>query len=993
MPAAAARRSATPTAAASRSRRPSTRAPSGSTAGAEASCKNCVKTPRAREAGPLPIRSCERACFLVCPRQTGWLARRRETPSEVYPPRRRCPSACFVGVWWRRLVLSGLPRRCPADPDRRPHDDPERLEADRDGLPELESLHQAWFGRRAQAAVRLAEFGLAGDDRAERQRPDRQQHPKLGGAQPDDPHADDHGAEPALCGLRRRRDVRGHDPRATGFGHLQLRHRRREQQRALRDADGRRHLHDRAGPEQHLAQREFGGGRRERAADDERQRHRAVGRRDAQSADDRGERVRRRCQSDHQRVGDHLRGPLRDHRSRPDRADDARPVDRQLPGLTGWIQHRQLGDVQRRLRERQQPDPVLQRSGHQSVRPHRAAYRPQRPVPAGAEFADLGDDFGERRRHARHEYVQRRRRLPGERRGFRRADAVLRRHRLRQLAGVRRDRTRLDEQPVQSKLHPHLGHEFRGRGRGLLRYRRIGGRVGLADEPGDVVGRDAAKRRDLQGDALRELARRLRRRVPRAQRDVDQHGLLLDEQHQLHHQRHSPSDALMRAFIRPRSQEATELMTMRAIVVASLLVLAGCGGGGGTTPSTGSGANGGSPSGGGSSSSGSIRFVIPNKGSSGASSSRGPAYVSPSSVSLKVTINSIGGNTSIPSSIPNPQTTNLTTTGTNPPCAINAGVETCTVPIPVPTGSVSYTFDLYDATGATGNHLATATQTLTNVAGTNPPVSVGLSGIVAKVAVTGTPAFQLETAASQQLSIVPEDADDNPITGSALYYSGSLLVTDNDTSGTTGLTLGSASTLPAVGASSVTVTSGANDFIYLNYNGAASSDPNFTVSSKFNGPTTIDGSPVSVSLAAFSQQSNNTYTGGSTVTFPPAGGFSGTLNLGTPVTAASGNVKAVTTAAAPTEGAPLAFMRKAAAAVRHTQSGGTFEVLAYLEVTFANQYIFANQPPTFAVTLPATVVDPTATYYIAFYDPVTSTWNDAYLGPVSASGDTLTFTT
>jgi hypothetical protein len=434
-------------------------------------------------------------------------------------------------------------------------------------------------------------------------------------------------------------------------------------------------------------------------------------------------------------------------------------------------------------------------------------------------------------------------------------------------------------------------------------------------------------------------------------------------------------------------------MTMRAIVVASLLVLAGCGGGGGTTPSTGSGANGGSPSGGGSSSSGSIRFVIPNKGSSGASSSRGPAYVSPSSVSLKVTINSIGGNTSIPSSIPNPQTTNLTTTGTNPPCAINAGVETCTVPIPVPTGSVSYTFDLYDATGATGNHLATATQTLTNVAGTNPPVSVGLSGIVAKVAVTGTPAFQLETAASQQLSIVPEDADDNPITGSALYYSGSLLITDNDTSGTTGLTLGSASTLPAVGASSVTVTSGANDVIYLNYNGAASSDPNFTVSSKFNGPTTIDGSPVSVSLAAFSQQSNNTYTGGSTVTFPPAGGFSGTLNLGTPVTAASGNVKAVTTAAAPTEGAPLAFMRKAAAAVRHTQSGGTFEVLAYLEVTFANQYIFANQPPTFAVTLPATVVDPTATYYIAFYDPVTSTWNDAYLGPVSASGDTLTFTT
>jgi len=434
-------------------------------------------------------------------------------------------------------------------------------------------------------------------------------------------------------------------------------------------------------------------------------------------------------------------------------------------------------------------------------------------------------------------------------------------------------------------------------------------------------------------------------------------------------------------------------MTMRAIVVASLLTLAACGGGGGATPSTGSGTNGGSPPGGGSPTSGSIRFVIPNKGSSGASSLRGPAYVSPSSVSVKVTINSIGGNTSIPSSIPNPQTTNLTTTGTNPPCSIVASVETCTVPIPVPTGAVSYTFDLYDAAGATGNHLATVTQTLTNVAGTNPPVTVALSGIVAKVAVTGTPAFQLETAASQQLSIVPEDADNNPITGSALYYGGSLLVTDNDTSGTTGLTLGSASSLPAVGAASVTVTSGANDVIYLNYNGAASSDPNFTVASTFNGPTTIGGSPVSVQLAAFSQQTTTPYSGGSTVGFPAAGGFSGTLNLGTPYSAASGNVKAVTTAAPPTEGAPSAVLRKGAAAVRHTLSGGPFEVLAYFAVTFADQYIFPNQPPTFALTIPATVVDPTATYYVAFYDPITSTWNDAYLGPVTASGDTLTFTT
>jgi hypothetical protein len=436
-------------------------------------------------------------------------------------------------------------------------------------------------------------------------------------------------------------------------------------------------------------------------------------------------------------------------------------------------------------------------------------------------------------------------------------------------------------------------------------------------------------------------------------------------------------------------------MTSRAVVLASLLTLAlaGCGGGGGTTPSTGSQAKGGSPSGGSPSvPSGSIRFVIPSKGTTGSSSSRGTTYVSPSSAAIKVTVNSINGDTSIPTSIPNPQITNLTVGGA---CAVNAGVETCTVPIPVPTGSVSYTFNLYDGANATGNELATGTDTLTNVAGTNAPATVALSGIVTQLHVTPAESLALDTPGDVLLAISPEDADGYAITGTAVYANGSLTVTDNDTSGTTGLSLGAPSaTSIGTAFESVNVTSGANDVIYLNYNGQPSSDPNFTISSQFSSPTPINGTAVAVTLTSFSQTSPPTsYTGGATVGFPAAGGFSATMNLGVPVSAGGGTVTTTTTAAAPTEGAPTSFMRKAAAAVRHTKSVNGASVLAYFEVTFSNLYIFPSQPPTFAVTLPANIVDPTATYYIAFYDPVTATWNDTYLGPVSASGDTLTFTT
>ncbi|HTW83043.1 MAG TPA: hypothetical protein VMD91_03115 [Candidatus Sulfotelmatobacter sp.] len=424
-------------------------------------------------------------------------------------------------------------------------------------------------------------------------------------------------------------------------------------------------------------------------------------------------------------------------------------------------------------------------------------------------------------------------------------------------------------------------------------------------------------------------------------------------------------------------------MIKRAIVVVSLLLLAGCGGGGGgsspahvvapTTPPTT-----GAPT-------ATIRFVIPH-GVSTSSAAKGPSYVSPSSASIKVTITS-----TIPSTVPNPQVTNLTV-GAGQPCTVSAGVESCTVTIAAPTGATTYTFDLYDAPNAGGNHLATGTQTITNTVGvTTPPTTVSLSGIVTQVAVSNSASLTVDAPGSTPLSIVPEDADGNAITGSATYANGSLVVTDNDTSGTTGLTL-SAPATSGVGTSSVTVTSGANDVIYLNYSGAPSSDPSFTISSTFSSTPPVSVSNVTATLTAFSQSQSGTYSGGSTIGFPAAGGFSATMDVGTPTSSVSGSITTVTTAAAPGEGAPSAKLRKNPVSVRHTEGGGSFEVLAYFEITPANEIIFASQPPAFTVTMPANVVTSGAQYYLAFYDPVTSAWNEAYVGPVSASGDTVTFT-
>ena len=245
----------------------------------------------------------------------------------------------------------------------------------------------------------------------------------------------------------------------------------------------------------------------------------------------------------------------------------------------------------------------------------------------------------------------------------------------------------------------------------------------------------------------------------------------------------------------------------RAIVVVLMLALAGCGG-------SSHGSNGVPNPGGSTNSQGTLRLTIPQRaGTSSSSGIRKTTFVSPSSAALQVAIDSINGTVSIPSTVPNDQVTALTTTGTNPPCAVSAGVETCVVAIPLPTGSVQYTFSLYDspAIGTTAKLLATDTQTYTIAAGSNAQLTAALEGVVNSVTVTATP-LTSGVASTQKLAVTADDADNNAIAGLA-PYANAFTLTDGDPSGSTTLSVNGGTAATSVKVSSP------SDVVQLIYNG------------------------------------------------------------------------------------------------------------------------------------------------------------------------------
>jgi hypothetical protein len=256
----------------------------------------------------------------------------------------------------------------------------------------------------------------------------------------------------------------------------------------------------------------------------------------------------------------------------------------------------------------------------------------------------------------------------------------------------------------------------------------------------------------------------------------------------------------------------------RAFAVAIVAALAGCGGGGGGSASpsvvvtpppqpdgsfTANGTN-----------TATLTLKFPVR-SSTAGTKRAPAFVSPSSTQLVVTITSYNGSSTLPSFV-SPATTTiaLTTTGASPNCTISGPTETCTATVPAPPGSVGYTFTLEDGSNTP---LATLATTLTIVQGqANASLAVTLEGIPATVALT-PPALTANTALTAPGSAITfsaADPDGNAIGGTA-PYANPITLTDNDPSGATQLSVNA-----GTAAASVTVAK-PSDVVTIQYSGLA----------------------------------------------------------------------------------------------------------------------------------------------------------------------------
>jgi hypothetical protein len=250
----------------------------------------------------------------------------------------------------------------------------------------------------------------------------------------------------------------------------------------------------------------------------------------------------------------------------------------------------------------------------------------------------------------------------------------------------------------------------------------------------------------------------------------------------------------------------------RTAAVIAVCFLAACGGGGGASmpaPST----PGPSPSG--RIVSVAIAVTVPSIiGSRAASTNRrAPRYVSPATTTIQISVN--GGP---------PQTFAL---GSGAACSAGASTvsQTCAVyVVNAPVGSDTFAVTLLDS----ANHVLSAgTATATIVADTTNTVNITFDGVIASLRVSLANASPpVGNAATIPVSLFPLDAAQYTVVGAPGALP-SIAVSDDDTSGTTGLYLagsdGTCSTQSAPPAASVTTVPSGGQYhqVCLNYTGAA----------------------------------------------------------------------------------------------------------------------------------------------------------------------------
>jgi hypothetical protein len=155
-------------------------------------------------------------------------------------------------------------------------------------------------------------------------------------------------------------------------------------------------------------------------------------------------------------------------------------------------------------------------------------------------------------------------------------------------------------------------------------------------------------------------------------------------------------------------------------------------------------------------------------------------YVSSGATQMVITLNKINGSNPPPGMLTT-VTTQLTSTGTNPPCTINGdGTQTCIVSgPPVPVGSDDITFTAEDGATPTPNALSTVEKLFTVDAGIANSFSATLLGIPATFGISTAPVTAGTAAVDQPVLVQVFDASGAEIVGTADYATPVLLTSPN----------------------------------------------------------------------------------------------------------------------------------------------------------------------------------------------------------------------
>jgi hypothetical protein len=232
-----------------------------------------------------------------------------------------------------------------------------------------------------------------------------------------------------------------------------------------------------------------------------------------------------------------------------------------------------------------------------------------------------------------------------------------------------------------------------------------------------------------------------------------------------------------------------------------------------------------------------VRFAFPRHRRRRAFGRFAPEYISASSESIAITLNTVNGS-SPPAGLTAQVITNLTFSGGSPTCT--GSPASCTVLGPsVPPGTDSLSLVIYDrrqtvnSCPCAGNILSEKTQNFTVTPGQTNALSVALEGVPASFSFGGTLGGGTGGTAftNRPLTVSVDDADGNLITGT---YFNPVTVTDGEADGlgATNLSVNGGST-----ASSVLVHA-STDSVDLNYSGLAIAPVHFSASA--SGATTFD---------------------------------------------------------------------------------------------------------------------------------------------------------